>query len=59
MQAFFLAYEKVPQAVAQIEELPVFNIPWGHNAVILEKIKNAQERLWYAQKTIEHGVAHH
>ena len=26
MQAFFLAYEKVPQAVALIDDLPVFNI---------------------------------
>ena len=33
MQAFFLAYEKVPQAVAEITELPVFSIPWGHNTV--------------------------
>lgn len=55
MQAFFLAYGKVPQAVAQITNLPIFNIPWGHNAVILEKIKNSSERLWYAEKTIENG----
>lgn len=36
MQSFFLAYETVPQAVAQMTELPIFNIPWGHNAVIIE-----------------------
>lgn len=32
-----------------------FSIPWGHNALILEKIKDTAERLWYASKTIEHG----
>lgn len=55
MQAFFLAYEKVPQAVAQLEDLPIFSIPWGHNALILERIKNIEERLWYADKVIESG----
>jgi len=55
MQAFFLAYEKVPQAVAEIADLPIFRIPWGHNAVLLEKIKTNNQRIWYAQKTIENG----
>jgi len=35
----------VPQAVAQLDDLPVFSIPWGHNALILEKVKNTEERL--------------
>jgi predicted nuclease of restriction endonuclease-like (RecB) superfamily len=51
MRAFYLAYPDlsafVPQAVAQM--------PWGHNVILLEKLKNTQERLWYAQKTLEHG----
>lgn len=55
MQSFFVAYGLVPQPVALIEELPIFLIPWGHNAVLLEKLKDNKERLWYAQKTIEHG----
>jgi len=50
-----LAYEFVPQAVAQIAILPIFNIPWGHNAVLLEKLKDHDKRLWYAQKAIENG----
>ena len=45
----------VPQLVAQI--------PWGHNVLILEKIKPQDERLWYIQKTLENGwsrtVLHH
>jgi predicted nuclease of restriction endonuclease-like (RecB) superfamily len=48
MKAFVRAYpEIVPQAVGQI--------PWGHNAVLIEKLKDTNQRLWYAQKTIEHG----
>src|SRR5579862_7654528 len=31
MKAFFIAYEKVAQAVRQFESLPFFSIPWGHN----------------------------
>jgi len=30
-------------------------IPWRHNCVILDKVKDAQERQWYIQQTIEHG----
>jgi predicted nuclease of restriction endonuclease-like (RecB) superfamily len=55
MKAFFLAYPKNPTAVGLIEDLPVFSIPWGHNAVLLEKLKEENQRLWYAQKTIEKG----
>lgn len=55
MRAFYLAYQKVPQAVAQIDSLPIFRIPWGHNAILIEKVKDIETRLWYAEKAIEHG----
>src|SRR5580765_3755335 len=55
MRAFYLEYEKVPQPVGQIETLPIYSIPWGHNAVLLEQVKNLDQRLWYAQKAIENG----
>ena len=55
MKAFFLAYPKIPTAVGKLENLPIFKIPWGHNAVLLERVKDPRERLWYAQKTIEYG----
>lgn len=55
MQAFYTAYEKVAQAARQLEELPIFSIPWFHNVVILQRIKNDTERIWYAKKTIENG----
>ena len=55
MQAFYAAYEIVAQPVRQLEDLPIFNIPWGQNLVIMQKIKDTEERLWYAQQSIENG----
>lgn len=55
MRAFYQEYQIWPQAVAKLEDLPIFRIPWGHNILIMEKIKDPAERLWYAQKTLEHG----
>jgi len=55
MKAFYSAYAKVPQAVGQLEKLPIFFIPWGHNVILLEALKHTEERLWYASKVIEHG----
>ncbi len=55
MRALYLAYEKVSQAVRQFEDTPIFNIPWGHNVILLTKLKDTDERFWYAQKAIEHG----
>ena len=34
---------------------PAAEIPWGHNVVIFEKLKDCGERLWYASKTLDHG----
>lgn len=55
MKAFFLAYEKVAQAVPLLEDLPVFSIPWGHNILLLRKIKDEKTCLWYAQQAMENG----
>jgi predicted nuclease of restriction endonuclease-like (RecB) superfamily len=55
MRSFYLAYSKVAPAVRQIEDSPVFHIPWGHNIILITKIKTNEERLWYAQKAIENG----
>lgn len=30
-------------------------LPWTHNLVLLSKIKNQDERLWYAKQVIENG----
>ena len=33
----------------------VAQIPWSHNLVILEKVENNDQRLWYVQKCLENG----
>lgn len=30
-------------------------IPWGHNMLVLDKIENAEQSLWYIQQAIENG----
>ncbi len=37
----------VPQLVAQI--------PWGHNRLLLDRVKDPIARAWYARATIDHG----
>ena len=51
IRAFYLSYADESQFVAQL----VRQIPWGHNIVLLQKLKDASQRLWYAQQTLEHG----
>lgn len=31
----------------------VAKLPWGHNILLMEKVKDKSTRLWYAQQTIE------
>ena len=33
----------------------VAKLPWGHNIALLERVSDNNQRLWYAQKTIENG----
>ncbi len=51
MRAFYLAWrgdsEILPQAVAEL--------PWGHNGVLLEKLRDAPARHWYAASAVERG----
>lgn len=50
MRAFASAWpnsEIVQEVLAQL--------PWYHNIALLEKLKTAEDRLWYAKKTYEHG----
>jgi len=39
----------------EIRQQPVAQIPWGHNIMLMQKLENTEERLWYANKTIENG----
>lgn len=53
IRQWYLFYSKhselVPQAVAQI--------PWGHNRLIVSKIKIVEKALWYATATASNGWA--
>lgn len=33
----------------------VDKLPWRHHCVLLDKLKIAEDRLWYATKAVEHG----
>jgi len=50
MKQFFEAYPDLA-----ITQQPVAKIPWGHNVILLDRIKDVKKRLWYAHKTIENG----
>jgi predicted nuclease of restriction endonuclease-like (RecB) superfamily len=45
------------QAVSQLAALPqlVAKIPWGHNILLMQRIKDMTARLWYMQQTIAQG----
>jgi predicted nuclease of restriction endonuclease-like (RecB) superfamily len=49
----------LPQLVGELAgsnlPKPVAEIPWGHNLVLLAKLKPPLLRLWYARKAVEHG----
>lgn len=38
-----------------ISQQVVGQIPWGHNILLLQKLKTPAHRIWYAHKTIENG----
>lgn len=50
--------QKVPQPVAQFQITllhAVIALPWGHNIVLIEKLKDLQTRAFYAAQAVEHG----
>jgi len=53
MVAFFRAYPNLPQPVANTPLL--LATPWGHHALLLEKVKEPPLRLWYMEQTLQHG----
>jgi predicted nuclease of restriction endonuclease-like (RecB) superfamily len=42
-----MTWEKVPQAVAQL--------PWSHNALLIERVKDIEVRIWYAEQVMIEG----
>ncbi len=66
MRAFYRAYRPEPkpcaiwpQPVAKLESPdwagPVANLPWGHNVILIEKVKDRATRAWYAAAAVEYG----
>lgn len=50
--------KKLSQAATDSVSRPpnfVADLPWGHNQVLLFKVKEPAERLWYAAKAVENG----
>jgi len=43
------------QVVDELEDHPIFQVPWGHHIQIFTKSKSIKEALFYVQKTIENG----
>lgn len=50
MRAFAEAWPE-----AEIVQQAVGQLPWGHNLVLLTRLKDPKQRLAYAQSAIEHG----
>jgi len=54
---------KGPPAVAQLPSAPaestllraITQIPWAHNVILIQMVKDLDTRLWYARKAFEHG----
>jgi predicted nuclease of restriction endonuclease-like (RecB) superfamily len=50
MRVFYKEYKDIqnwPPALA--------NLPWTHNYILLEKVKEYNKRLWYAEKCLDNG----
>jgi predicted nuclease of restriction endonuclease-like (RecB) superfamily len=41
--------------LSRYRKQPVAQLPWGHNVVLLDKLDDAETRLWYAAAAVEHG----
>lgn len=69
MVQFFKEYDFesviAKQAVSQLQDSailkaefmkqPVSQIPWGHNILLIQKVKEKKTRLWYVEQTLVNG----
>jgi len=51
MRQVYVTYRSDEPFVQQL----VGQIPWGHNLLLMAKIKDSEQRTWYLQQTIAHG----
>jgi predicted nuclease of restriction endonuclease-like (RecB) superfamily len=53
MLRFSKEYSILQQTVAKLDyKQLLLSIPWGHNIILIEKIKDLEARFWYMQQTI-------
>ena len=63
MRAFYLAWtedlQKLSQPLTELEAKKlsrlVTEIPWGHNIVLMQRVKDPLARIWYSRMTVERG----
>ena len=53
---YMLAFAKAWPTDAILQE-PLAKLPWYHHIALLDKVRNGDEREWYAQAAIENGWA--
>jgi len=47
-----------PNLARSVQDLPppeVLGVPWFHNVILIEKVKDRATRLWYARQAVQHG----
>lgn len=58
--AYFTQYSIVPQVEGQLQIADnykiIFDIPWGHQKVIISKAQNIEEALFYAHQTLSNRL---
>lgn len=51
----FVAQSSTAPDAFPIGQQPVAQLPWGHNVILIQKVKDLPTRLWYARQAFEHG----
>jgi predicted nuclease of restriction endonuclease-like (RecB) superfamily len=55
MRALAEAWPGPEQGGKPIVQRPVAQLPWGHNILLLTKLKRLDDRLWYAEQAVAQG----
>lgn len=51
-----IGVSNLQQPVANLDNMDLIcSIPWGHHALLMEKVKDQTVRFWYMHKTVEQG----
>ena len=53
MRVFYKEYKNM-----QNLPMSLANLPWSHNYTLIEKVKDIDKRMWYANKCLENGWSH-